>query len=275
MYRFVKIIWIWCMGFYEVCLLVSLPVCVRVCVCVFVWVAKYCLWILAGANGKVVQALDPNHRVQIQPRFNQSEKTHMQEKKKVLWVCVCVCVFLCLYLDVNVNTQPHKISPTCTPRVIKLKFRLTNSCWDTHTQTVTAHHYLLPSTFPSLPFPLAYKQLIQLKLLFFLYSLSFLLVFINFASLSLSALSIINADILPISSSVPRAIFHRGSVIGGDWPNNNDIYYRYLLSGFVAVLRTHPAEDLHSGKLTSQTHKRTHENTHLRAISLGLFNLHR
>lgn len=133
---------------------------------------------------------------------------------------------------------------------------------------MTAHHYLLPSTFPSLPFPLAYKQLIQLKLLFFLYSLSFLLVFINFASLSLSALSIINADILPISSSVPRAIFHRGSVIGGDWPNNNDIYYRYLLSGFVAVLRTHPAEDLHSGKLTSQTHKRTRENTHTCALSL-------
>ena len=188
-------------------------------------------------------------------------------------------MFLCLYLDVNVNTQPHKISPTCTPRVIKLIFRLTNSDThvETHTQTMTAHHYLLPSTFPSLPFPLAYKQLIQLKLLFFLYSLSFLLVFINFASLSLSALSIINADILPISSSVPCAIFHRGSVIGGDWPNNNDIYYRYLLSGFVAVLRTHPGEDLHSGKLTSQTHKRTRENTHtcLRAISLGLFNLHR
>lgn len=139
-------------------------------------------------------------------------------------------------------------------------------------------HSLASLHFPFSPFPLACKQLIQLKPLFFLYSLSFLLVFINFASLSLSALSIINADILPISSSVPRAIFHRGSVIGGDWPNNNDIYYRYLLSRFVAALWTHPAEDLHAGKLTAQTHKRTHTHTHtntrIHTISLGLFNLH-
>lgn len=147
-----------------------------------------------------------------------------------------------------------------------------------HAQTMTVHHYLLPFT-PCNPqlsplslFPLAYKQLIQLKPLFFLYSLSFLLVFINFASPSLSALSIINADILPISSSVPRAIFHRGSVIGGDWPNNNDIYYRYLLSGFVAVLQMQTAEHLHASKLTSQTHKLIHtqEHTHTHSLSGAL-----
>lgn len=143
---------------------------------------------------------------------------------------------------------------------------------DRHTKHVCTPLSSFHSLHPYSRFPLAYKQLIQLKPLFFLYSLSFLLVFINFASLSLSALSIINADILPISSSVPRAIFHWGSVIGGDWPNNNDIYYRYLLSGFVAVLQTHPAEDLHAGKLTSQTHKRT--RPHIHTISLGLFNLH-
>lgn len=157
----------------------------------------------------------------------------------------------------------------------------------THTCARTNHdgsslspsfHSLHPSTFPLALSPLAYKQLIQLKPLFFLYSLSFLLVFINFASPSLSALSIINADILPISSSVPRAMFHWGSVIGGDWPNNNDIYYRYLLSGFVAALQMQTAEDLHASELILQTHKLIHTltdiHTHIHTISLGLFNLH-
>lgn len=52
-------------------------------------------------------------------------------------------------------------------------------------------------------------------------------------SLSLSVLSIINADILPISQPVPGAIPHCSSFIVGDWSKNNDIYQIYLLSSAV------------------------------------------
>ncbi len=125
-----------------------------------------CLCVLVCANGKVVQALDPDHRVQMQPRFNQSKKTHMQEKK--MCVCVCVCVCASLYVDVNTKPQPQK-SPTCTSAVIKLSYKYTLAHVDTeysrHTHTRTHTHkpqlyttitfLSLPASlhFPFSPFP--------------------------------------------------------------------------------------------------------------------------
>lgn len=215
----------------------------------------------------VVQALDPNCRVHIQPRFNQSKKIHTYRcgRRRSSELCVC-------------TSQSHTHEKNSQMRMVKLHthahvHRYTYvEAENTHslTQTMTVHHNLQPSAFRS-RFPRANKQLIQLKPVFFLYSLSFLLVFINFASLSLSALSIINADILPISSSVPHAIFHRGSVIGGDWPNNNDIYNRYLLSGFVAGLWKPPAENLHAHRyinVYTHTHACAHTHTQPRWGSL-------
>lgn len=101
-------------------------------VCACVWVCKNCLYILVSATCRVVKALNSNHRVQIQPRSDQSKKTRVHERKK--WaLCVCVCVF------VFANSHQQKIYPTCTHLHTKTqKYKKTDA------QTV--HHYLLPFT---------------------------------------------------------------------------------------------------------------------------------
>lgn len=194
--------------------------CLCLCVCVCEWVGKYCLCILVGAGvwegKKAAQDLDPNCRVQIQPRFNQFKKTDKQEAKWELCERVRV-LSMEMSEPIHSHTEKRKsYKPTRNDKTsvqihahgqrCMLRQKLQHTTYDSIklSPLFDSQH---TSSFSSL-FPSVNKCLIQLKPLFVLYSMSVLLVFINFASVSLSALSIINADILPISSSVPCAIFH-------------------------------------------------------------------
>lgn len=149
------------MSFYEVCLLVSLSVYVCVCVCGGgEWVSIVSASWLVPTCGKAQGCAGFGS----QPQSSDSSKiqsiqedTHEEKRKSEL--CVYVCV------DVNANSQSHKKSPTCTPGVIKLKFRYSLTHTDTHTEMgkttrqthtythiMTVHHYLHPFT-PCIPPP--------------------------------------------------------------------------------------------------------------------------
>ena len=94
MYRFVKIIWIWCMGFYEVCLLVSLPVCVWVCVCESgcVGISIVCAsWLVPMARLCRLWIWTAEFRSN-QDSINPRRHTCRRRKRSEPCECMCVCV---------------------------------------------------------------------------------------------------------------------------------------------------------------------------------------